>query len=65
MKIAEYIDKSGDLAAGALLNSFADELNKQTPDKSRLEKLWSGIERVLPTVTSVTSAANKIISLFS
>jgi hypothetical protein len=65
MEIAEFIDKSGNLGAGAIFDGFVGELNKEKPDKSRLEKFWSGIETVLPTVTSVSNAASKIISLFT
>jgi hypothetical protein len=65
MKIAEFINKSGDIAAGGLFNDFTDELNKQTPEKSRLENIWSGIEKVLPTATSLSTLAIKIMSLFS
>jgi hypothetical protein len=61
VKVAEFINKSGDPAAGALFTNIADELNKPTPEKSRLKNLWSAIEKVLPTVASITNDMAKII----
>jgi hypothetical protein len=64
VKVAEFINKSGDPAAGALFTNFADELNKSTPEKSRLKSLWSAIEKVLPAVASVAGDMAKITPLF-
>ena len=65
IKIAEFINKSGDTAAGILFDDFTSELAKGTPEKSRLENIWSGFEKLLPAATSLTTLAIKIMSLFS
>jgi hypothetical protein len=65
VKVADFINESGDKAAGSLFNHFTEELNKSPPDKSRLKGLWSGIVSVLPTVNSVTGTVDKIMSLFN
>jgi sugar-specific transcriptional regulator TrmB len=64
VKVAEFIEKSGDPAAGALFNNFTEELNKPQPDKSRLKSFWSGIEKALPSIASVSEAVAKIVTLF-
>ncbi len=64
VKIAEFIEKSGDPAAGALFTNFTEELNKPTPDKSRLKSFWSGVEKALPTINTVAEAVAKIVPLF-
>lgn len=65
VKLADFIDKSGDPDAGTLFNGLSDELTKSTADKSRLKSLWSGIEKMLPTITTVAGTATKIVQLFS
>jgi hypothetical protein len=52
-KIAEFIEKSGDPAAGALFDIFNQELNKPQPDKYKLKQVWSGIENVLPSIATL------------
>jgi hypothetical protein len=61
IKVAEFIDKSGNPAAGALFNNLTEEMNKPTPDKSRLRSFSSGIKTLLPTITELA----KIVSLLS
>lgn len=63
--IAQFIDKSGNPAAGALFNKFTEELNKPAPDKSRLRSFGEAIENVLPTMNSLSLAFSKILYLFS
>jgi len=65
VKVAEFIEKSKDPAAGALFNSFTEELNKPEPDKSRLKSFWSGIQNNLPSIVSISESVAKIVTLFS
>jgi hypothetical protein len=63
--VARFIENSNDPAAGALFNNLTEELTKPDPDKSRLKSFWSGIEKALPTITSIAGAVAKIVPLFS
>lgn len=65
IKIAEFIEKSNEPAAGALFNSFTDELNKPQPDKSKLKSFWTGIQNVLPSIVSISESVAKIVTLFA
>jgi hypothetical protein len=65
IKIAEFIEKSNEPAAGALFNNFTDELNKPQPDKSKLKSFWSGIQNALPSIVSISESVAKIVTLFA
>lgn len=65
VELTDLIKKSENPAAGAIFDSFNEELKKPTPDKSRLEKLGEGIQQVLPTVTAVAGCVTKILSYFN
>jgi len=65
VEVAKFIENSKDPAAGALFNNLTEELSKPEPDKSRLKSFWSGIEKALPTITSIAGAIAKIVPLFS
>lgn len=60
----EFIRKSGDVPADTLYDNFDDELNKPQPDKSVLQKLWSGIETLLPEIKTKSEQVSKISTLF-
>lgn len=62
-KIAEFIEKSNNPAATALFDGFNEELNKPQPDVSRLRSLWSGIEKVLPSIAEMSETVRKIEKL--
>jgi hypothetical protein len=64
VEIADFIQKSGDPAAGALFDNFNQELNKPQPEKSRLKSIWSGIEKVLPAITAISDTVAKVAPLF-
>jgi hypothetical protein len=64
VKVAEFIENSKDPAAGVLFDNFTEELNRPEPDKSKLKSFWSGIEKALPTITSIATTVAKISSLF-
>jgi hypothetical protein len=64
IQIAEFIQKSTDPAAASLLDDFNQELNKPRPDKSRLKGIWSGIERVLPSIETIAETVARIGPLF-
>jgi hypothetical protein len=63
--ISQFIEKSDDPAADALFHNFKQELNKPQPEKSKLKKIWDGIEKVLPSIGSQSDAVAKIGTLFS
>jgi hypothetical protein len=63
LKIAEFIHSSNDPAAGTLFDKFNEELRKPTPDKSLLKRIWSGIERVLPYISTISNAVIAIAPL--
>jgi hypothetical protein len=65
VKVAEFIENSKDPTAGVLFNSFAEELNKSQPDKFRLKSFWSGIEKALPTISTIAGTVAKIVHLFA
>jgi hypothetical protein len=65
INVAEFIEKSNEPAAGALFNSFVDEINKPQPDKSKLKSFWSGIQNVLPSIVSISESIAKIVTLFA
>jgi hypothetical protein len=64
VQIAQFIEEKGDPAAGALFDQFNQELNKPQSDKSRLQSIWSGIEKVLPSITTIAGTVAKIAPLF-
>jgi hypothetical protein len=64
LNVAEFIEKSNDHAAGSIFNSFTEELNKPQPDKSKLKSSWEGIERLLPSIATVSASVAKVVTLF-
>ena len=64
IEVAKFIENSGNVSAGALLNTFYEELNKTQPEKSKLSSLWSGILTLLPSVATLAGAVSKITGLF-
>ncbi len=68
LEIADFVQKSKDPgapAAGILLDNFNEELNKPEPQKSKLKSIWTGIEKTLPSITTVAEAVSKIAILFA
>ena len=63
-QVAEFIAKSNNHAAGVMFNNFSEELNKVRPDKSRLKSLWNGVEKLLPSIATISGAVAKIVTLF-
>ena len=64
VQIAEFIDQSGDINAAILFDKFNEELNKPDTEKSTLEKLWGGIERILPTILTIPGVVAKLTPIF-
>lgn len=62
--IAEAVEQSGNLAAGALFDQFSQELAKPENDKGKLHQFWDGLIAVLPSVATLTNAVAKIGGLF-
>lgn len=65
VEIASEVEKSKNVAAGALLNNFMEELNAQQPDKSKLRQCWEGLVAVLPSIATLTAASAKIATIFA
>ena len=65
VKIAEEIEKSGNLNAAALYKSFNQELQKSHANPSILRALWDGITKELPTIKGMVEVVGKITSLFA
>jgi hypothetical protein len=67
-QVTDFIQKSKEPtvpAAAALLDGFNQELTKRTPDKSRLRSIWDGIEKVLPSISTMKGVVDKIVPLFT
>ncbi|WP_340114869.1 hypothetical protein [Maribellus mangrovi] len=62
--IAEKVNESGNVAAVSLFNNFSEEIEKEKPEKSKLEQYWNGLISVLPSITSLVGVAEKVIGLF-
>ncbi|MCK4798545.1 MAG: hypothetical protein KAT05_14280 [Spirochaetes bacterium] len=65
LQIGEFIENSGDMSAGILFDKFNEELNKPKPEKTTLKKIWGGIEKTLPTITTISEVITKISPLFN
>jgi hypothetical protein len=63
--VAAAVEESKNAAAGALFNSFTEELNKPVPDKSALKQCWDGLTKLLPDMAAIAAAGAKIATLFS
>ena len=63
-QVSQFIEKSQNPAAVALFNSFNQELSKPQHEKSTLKGIWEGIEKVLPTITTIAGTVAKIAPLF-
>jgi len=65
VELANHVTQSANAAAGAILNDFSDELAKPDRDNSILRQLWNGLTAVLPDVTKLSEAVEKITSIFT
>lgn len=65
LEVAQFVEESQDVAAGALMNQFTGELKEQQPDKSKLKQFWDGLIAVLPGVVKLADATAKITQLFA
>jgi HEAT repeat protein len=64
IQIAEFIEESDDISAGILFDNFNEELNKPQPDKSKIKKIWNGIEKTLPSIKIISEVIVKLAPLF-
>jgi small GTP-binding protein len=64
LQIARFIEKSKNKEAGELFDSFNEEINKQEPKKPMLKLIWEGIEKALPTITTLSEAVAKLAPIF-
>src|ERR1041385_3212994 len=65
LSVAEHVAASGNKEAGELFNAFSDETAKPEPKRSLQRSLWSGLIASLPSITELTEAAQKIMTLFA
>jgi hypothetical protein len=64
LQIANYVNKSNKPDAGAILNSFNEEIAKPEPQKPVLKSLWRGLLEILPDITTMAEAVSKVTSIF-
>jgi hypothetical protein len=58
---AEITENSNNDEANRKFKEFSDELSQPKPDKSRLQRVWSTLEQILPAVAQISG---KIAPLF-
>lgn len=61
--VAAAVEESKNVAAGAIFNSFSEELKKPAPDKSMLRQCWDGLTTLLPNVATIAKASSTIAAL--
>ena len=64
LQIAEFINESGDINAATLFDKFNEELNKSDAETPTLKQLWGGIEKILPTISSISEVVAKLAPIF-
>ncbi len=64
IRIAEFIEESGETSAGILYNKFIEELNKPQPDKNTIRNIWDGIEKTLPSIKALSEVIANLAPLF-
>lgn len=62
-QMLQFIIRSNNPAAIALFYRFEKELSDLQPNKIILKGLWEGIEKVLPSVTSLSDSHTQVCSL--
>lgn len=60
-----FIRIAGDISAGLLFNKFNEKLNQPQTNKSTLRKIWGDIEKILPSIKSITDITAKLSPLLS
>lgn len=61
--LAEHVEKSGSNEAGEVFNAFTEELQKPEPKKSLLKSFWTGLNTLLPTVSTIAGIAEKVVKM--
>jgi hypothetical protein len=64
LRVADAVAASGDPAAGAVFDRFAEAVAGPDPDRSQLRKLWDGLVAVMPDAAAVAGATSRIAKLF-
>lgn len=64
LEIAQYVDQSGNSAAGAVFDQFVQEAGEDKPDKSKLRQYWDGLIAIIPDIVKLAGAGAAIASLF-
>jgi hypothetical protein len=62
-QIAYFIEKSNNVPAGILFNRFSEEFSKSYREFSVLREIWSGIEKVLPSIKEKSEEVQRIMSV--
>lgn len=65
LRVAEEVNSSSNAEAGALFNSFNEELQKDESNKTVLKTLWDGLLGQLPNISTMVGIVEKISRLFS
>ncbi|MFV2022836.1 hypothetical protein ACFHWS_27465 [Micromonospora sp. LOL_013] len=65
LKVADLIEKSGNVEASESFNAMTEELNQSVPRKAVLKALWAGVVGALPTISDMADITDKIYSLFN
>jgi hypothetical protein len=61
-RLTEIVANSDDPSAKSTYDEFSKELQQPQPDKSRLEKFWSALQKILPAVSQVASNIAPLIA---
>jgi hypothetical protein len=64
LRVANYIEESGNQEAGEIFAEFNEELQKPEPRRVLLRNSWKGIKALLPIVAQATDIGEKISKLF-
>lgn len=62
-QIADHIDRSGDSSACWLFDRFNQELIKEELDRPALRKVWEDIQKILPSIATLSESSGKLKSL--
>jgi hypothetical protein len=61
-RLTEIVANSDDPAAKSTYDEFKKELQQPQPNKSRLEKFWSALQKILPAVSQIANNIAPIIA---
>jgi hypothetical protein len=62
-RLADLVEQSGNSDAGEYLNDFTEEIQKSVPRKTIVRSMWEGIQRALPSVSTMVQIVEGIEKL--